>query len=146
MDTLAAQDNQTGQSAGSARRKILVVDDDPLMLRAIRGWLSENYDVSVVTSAQTALAFLKKFVPDLILLDCEMPVTSGPQLFKILRDDAATSAIPVIFLTGKDDNQTLTEIHALGADGCILKTCRPDEINQSIAAFFTADERAQTKG
>ncbi len=118
------------------KKKLLVVDDDPLMLRTIRGWLSGEYDVSVVTSGQTALSFLKKFIPDLILLDYEMPVMSGAQLFKILKSDDATSAIPIYFLTGKDDDNGVAEINALKPEGCIFKTRTPDEVREIIASFF----------
>ncbi len=118
------------------KKKLLVVDDDPLMLRTIRGWLSGEYDVSVVTSGQTALSFLKKFIPDLILLDYEMPVMSGAQFFKIIKSDDATASIPVYFLTGKDDDNGVAEINALNPEGCIFKTKTPDEVREIIASFF----------
>ena len=118
------------------KKKLLVVDDDPLMLRTIRGWLSGDYDVSVVTSGQTALAFLKKFTPDLLLLDYEMPVMSGPQLLEKLRADVSLAKIPVFFLTGKDDAEGLARINSLNPQGCILKNRTPDEVKKSIASFF----------
>ncbi|MBR1638015.1 MAG: response regulator [Treponema sp.] len=119
-----------------AKKKLLVVDDDPIMLRTIRGWLSEDYDVSVVTSGQTAFAFLKKFTPDLILLDYEMPVMSGAEVFKKLCEDESTSSLPVIFLTGRDDEKGLEEIKALNPKGCILKTRTPAEVKQYLESFF----------
>lgn len=118
------------------KKKLLVVDDDPLMVRTIRGWLADDYNVSVVTSGQTALAFLKKFTPDLILLDYEMPVMSGPQFYKIAKEDQALAGIPIIFLTGKEDEKGLEEINSLHPAGCILKNRTPDEVRQNIAAFF----------
>ncbi|MBP3742592.1 MAG: response regulator [Treponema sp.] len=118
------------------KKKLLVVDDDPLMVRTIRGWLAEEYNVSVVTSGKTALAFLKKFTPDLILLDYEMPVMSGPEFYKIAKEDQALAAIPIMFLTGKEDQKGLDEINSLKPEGCILKNRTPDEVRHTIAAFF----------
>lgn len=118
------------------KKKLLVVDDDPLMLRTVRGWLSENYDVSVVTSGQTALAFLKKFTPDLILLDFLMPVMTGPELYTKLKADEVLANIPVIFLTGKDDAEGLEEINSLKPQGCILKSSTPDEVKTYISSYF----------
>ena len=118
------------------KKKILVIDDDPLMLRTIRGWLSEDYNVSVVPSGQTALAFLQKFTPDLILLDFEMPVMSGPQLLEKLRADPEKSKIPVMFLTGKDDKKKKKKINSLNTKGVILKNRTPDQVKEIIADFF----------
>ena len=118
------------------KKKILVIDDDPLMLRTIRGWLSEDYNVSVVPSGQTAFAFLQKFTPDLILLDFEMPVMSGPQLLEKLRADPEKSKIPVMFLTGKDDKEGLEKINSLNTKGVILKNRTPDQVKEIIADFF----------
>ncbi len=82
------------------KKHILVVDDDPLMLKIIRDYLHEKYDIATANSGKTALKFLEKKTTDLILLDYEMPVEDGPAVLQKLHANDATKDIPVLFLTG----------------------------------------------
>ncbi|MBR5162473.1 MAG: response regulator, partial [Schwartzia sp.] len=88
-------------SDASARRKnILLVDDDNTFLKTIKGWLSSEYRVTIVTSGAQALMYIADNKPDLILLDYEMPIVDGPQVFRMLRSQPETANIPIVFLTG----------------------------------------------
>ena len=118
------------------KKHILVVDDSGQMLRAIRSWLIDEYEVSMANSGMGAITFLAKTKPDLILLDYEMPVCSGPQVLEMIRNEAATREIPVIFLTAKSDRDSVMKVLSLKPEGYLLKTKTPDEIKESIAAFF----------
>lgn len=73
---------------------------------------------------------------DLILLDYEMPVTDGPQVLEMLRSDDETKSIPVIFLTGKDDKESVMSVLALKPEGYILKTSGKEEIENTLRTFF----------
>ncbi len=73
---------------------------------------------------------------DLILLDYEMPVTSGPQVLEMLRNDEDTKDIPVIFLTGKDDRESVMSVLSLKPEGYILKTSGKEEIVNTVRKFF----------
>ena len=81
-----------------SRKHILLVDDSGTMLRTIKGWLEGKYRISMTNSATSAIAFLAVNEPDLILLDYEMPVCSGPQMLQMIRSEIKTENIPVIFL------------------------------------------------
>lgn len=118
------------------RKHILVVDDSGVMLNTIQEWLSDYYRVSIVNSAMNAIAFLNKNIPDLILLDYEMPGCSGPQLLEMIRADAHTKKIPVIFLTGKDDTESVQRVLALKPSGYILKTMPKNYIIEQVHIFF----------
>lgn len=118
------------------KKHILVVDDSGESLRAIKSWLSNRYNVSMVNSAANAISFLTNNDPDLILLDYEMPVCSGPQLLEMIRAEAKTSSIPVIFLTSKDDKESVQKVLALHPQGYLLKTLTPDRIVASVDEFF----------
>ena len=74
--------------------------------------------------------------PDLILLDYEMPVTSGPQVLEMLRSDEDTRNIPVMFLTGKGDKQSVMKVVALKPEGYFLKTIAKEDLMQKLAEFF----------
>ncbi len=120
----------------TAKKRILVVDDDGMMLRTIKTWLSEKYQVFMVNSGMNAITFLAKNTVDLILLDYEMPVTTGPQVLEMLRSESATSQIPVMFLTVKDDKESVMKVLALKPEKYLLKTMPPAELVANIDEFF----------
>lgn len=120
----------------AAKKRILVVDDDGMMLRTVKTWLSEKYQVFMVNSGMNAISFLAKNEVDLILLDYEMPVTTGPQVLKMLRSESATSNIPVMFLTVKDDRQSVMNVLSLKPEKYLLKTMPPAELIANIDEFF----------
>ncbi len=122
------------------RKHILVVDDSGTMLRTIKSWLEPKYQVSIVNSAANALSFLEMKQPDLILLDYEMPVCSGPQMLQMLRSEIRTESIPVIFLTSKDDQESVQKVLSLKPQGYLLKTMAPDQIIEIIDKFFITEE------
>ena len=124
------------------RKKILVVDDDPLMLRTIKSWLEGDYTVVVVNSAMNALTWLAKNSADLILLDYEMPIVSGAKMLEMLRKEPASMTVPVIFLTGKGDKKSVMEVLKYNPDGYLLKSLGPYEIKNAIKDFF---ERQNTE-
>ena len=119
-----------------ARKHILLVDDSGASLRLIKGWLDKEYRVSVASSAAMAIGFLQENSPDLILLDYEMPICSGPQFLEMIRAEEKTANIPVIFLTSKDDAAAVKEVLALKPAGYLLKTSPPKVIIDSIANYF----------
>lgn len=118
------------------RKHILVVDDSGTMLRTIKSWLSEKYQVSMASSSAMAISFLANNKPDLILLDYEMPICSGPQFLEMIHAEPSTRNIPVIFLTAKDDIESVTKVLALKPAGYLLKTMKPMEIVSSVDSFF----------
>lgn len=118
------------------KKKILVVDDDGTMLRTIKSWLSEKYQVFMVNSGMSAITFLAKNDVDLILLDYEMPVTPGPKVLEMLRSEAGLSDIPVMFLTNKGDRESVLQVVSLKPEKYLLKTMPPAELIANIDEFF----------
>ncbi len=120
----------------SLGKRILVVDDDPLLLRTIKEWLSSKYTVYMASSGKDAIEFLKVNPVDLVLLDYGMPETSGLETFEIMKQDYPLSKIPVIFLTSKDDRSTVEKVLDAHPEKYILKTLPQIRITRSIDAFF----------
>jgi len=118
------------------KKHILVVDDSGTMLRTIRDWLSGKYKVSVVNSATSAISFLATNHPDLLLLDYEMPVCSGPMMLSMIRSEPKTEKLPVIFLTSKGDRESVQQVLSLRPDGYLLKSMTADKIIGAIDGFF----------
>ncbi|MCR4604977.1 MAG: response regulator [Eubacterium sp.] len=122
--------------AGELKKSILVVDDDPNYLAVVRNWLKDTYKVAMVNSGIQAVKWLGNNYADLILLDYEMPVTTGPQVFEMLRSESETRDIPVIFLTSKSDKESVMGVLALKPEGYILKNISKGELLQKINEFF----------
>ena len=81
--------------------------------------------------------------PDLILLDYEMPVTSGPQVLEMIRSETKTDTIPVIFLTGKGDRESVMKVVALKPDGYLLKSMEKAALLKSLEEFFEKKKHEQ---
>ncbi len=122
--------------AGELKKRILIVDDDPQYLSLVRQWLKDSYKVTMANSGLQAIKFLGKNKVDLILLDHEMPVTSGPKVLEMLRSDEETKNIPVMFLTGKSDKESVMAVVALRPEGYFLKTIQKDELLEKLQEFF----------
>ena len=74
--------------------------------------------------------------PDLILLDYDMPITTGPQVMEMIRSEQNYRDIPIIFLTGKSDRESIMKVMRLKPQGYFLKTMPRDEIVRSIDNYF----------
>ncbi|MCR5098936.1 MAG: response regulator [Lachnospiraceae bacterium] len=122
--------------AGDFKKRILVVDDDPQYLTMVREWLKDTYKVSMANSGLQAIKWLGKNKVDLILLDHEMPVTSGPQVLEMLRSEPETSSIPVMFLTGKGDKDSVMAVIALRPEGYFLKGIQKEELLEKLQEYF----------
>ena len=140
VKNLAAEIDKDVEKGGllTVKPSILVVDDDGTMLRALKVWLSEKYQVYMANSGTNAIALLAKKKVDLILLDYEMPVLSGPKVLEMIRSEPEFSDTPVMFLTGKDDKESVLGVLALKPVKYLLKTQSPDSILASIDEFFEA--------
>ena len=126
---------------------IAVVDDESISLTNVKNLLSdENMRVSCLRSGKDLLKFLEKNTPDLILLDILMPEMDGFETYHALRiyeENAGKSNIPVIFLTGADDNDTERRGLKVGASDFIRKPINKDillkRINNTISNSKTIE-------
>ena len=122
--------------AAEAKKKILIIDDDPTMLRMIKNLLSKEYHVYMANSGMNGITFLANNKVDLILLDYEMPIISGAKVLELIRSEVATQDIPVMFLTSKNDKETVMQVIALKPEKYLLKTMPPEEWLKNINEFF----------
>lgn len=126
-----------------ARKKILVVDDSGPMLRSVKGWLEDKYQIALANSGAMAIKYLAMDKPDLVLLDYEMPVVDGKQVLQMIRSETEFSDIPVIFLTSKSDKQSVMEVMSLKPEGYLLKTMPAAEIIKTVDEFFERKRLSQ---
>lgn len=124
------------QEEREKKKKILVVDDSMMMRQSMIELLGKEYEVSVVESGVAAIRVITLNRPDLILLDYEMPVVDGKQTLEMLRSEKEFTSIPVMFLTGRGDAQSVKNVLDLKPAGYLLKYLKPDEIKKNIDEFF----------
>ena len=117
-------------------KHILLVDDDPTFLKMLQGWLTDKYRVTAVKSGMQAITYLASHKPDLILLDYDMPITEGPQVMEMIRSEFSSKEVPIIFLTGKSDRESIMKVMKLKPQGYLLKTMPRDDIVATIDNFF----------
>jgi len=111
---------------GVDRRKILVVDDDPTMVKLINVNLKlNNYAVIEAISGEQALDIVSKEPLDLVVLDIMMPRVDGWEVLKRIREDADTEELPVILVTAKTQDSDVIRGWELGADEYVIKPFNP---------------------
>ena len=118
------------------RKCILVVDDDLTYLQMVREWLKDTYRVGMANSGTQAVAWLATNKADLILLDYDMPVLDGPKVMEMLRSESFSSSTPVMFLTGKNDRGSVTNVISLKPADYLLKTISKDKLLSTLDTFF----------
>lgn len=109
--------------------EILAVDDVPANLEVVTETLSlAGYTIAAVTSGERALKRLKTYVPDLILLDVQMPGIDGFETCRQIKENPNTANIPIIFITALSDDDSIAKGFSLGAVDYIVKPFREAEI------------------
>lgn len=124
---------------GHALRRILVIDDDPLIGAATRLALEGGggYRVELCESGVDALAAARRFRPDLVLLDVMIPHLDGPSTLAALRRAEGFADLPVVFLTGRTEPAALAHYRALGARDVIAKPFDPGMLAHRVREIWT---------
>lgn len=115
------QEAETAEEITFRRKHILIIDDDPHMLKVLKHHLGNKYDVATAVSGSIALRFLQNKKTDLILLDYAMPKMDGPAVLEQLHANPDTKDIPVLFLTGASDKDKIQKALSLNPQGYLLK-------------------------
>ncbi len=117
-------------------RHILLVDDDVTYLRMMQDWFAMKYRITAVKSGMQAITYIAAHTPELILLDYDMPITPGPQIMEMIRSEPNSAGIPIIFLTGKSDKESVMNVMRLKPQGYLLKSMSKEEIITAVDSFF----------
>ncbi|MHC1745479.1 MAG: two-component system response regulator [Syntrophobacteraceae bacterium] len=119
-------------------RTILLVDDAEENLDILVAALGDTVDLTVANDGESALEILGQEIPDLILLDIEMPGMDGFEVFRRLKESPATAGIPVVFLSAHSDEAVMARTLAMGAADFIAKPFEAAEVLARIAAVLRA--------
>ncbi len=116
---------------------MLVVEDEARLARTIELYLGpRGFTVQIASNGEEALERIAEARPDVIVTDIMMPVMDGYTLCRRLRADPATCAIPVLFLTAKDDDRDRVRGFKMGADDCLAKPCDLAELHTRVKALL----------
>ena len=120
----------------NGKKHLLLVDDNAIQLRSLRGMFQGIYDTDMATSVKEAILLIGKRIPDLIVLDYEMPVHDGKEALELLRSREETKHIPVIILTGKNKAEDIKAILKLKPDAYLLKPTTKEKMLNVIEDIF----------
>ena len=119
----------TNLSVDGDARRVLIVDDEPVIRQLVRRMLEGTYDVVEAQNGEEAVAIARNKSPSIILMDIMMPKMDGLSACCAIKRDAQTGHIPVIMLTAitHELNERLS-LTVMGADGYITKPFDPEEL------------------
>ncbi|HVX52162.1 MAG TPA: response regulator [Chitinophagaceae bacterium] len=123
--------------------KILIAEDDPIMLETIKEQLKKDaYTILGTNDGREALQALESFEPDLIITDILMPYTSGLELIGLIRS-GKSEKIPILVLSALDEEATVLEAFSLGANDFLSKPFNPAEFNIRVKRLLNAAKKAR---
>lgn len=123
--------------------KILAVDNEADLLALVkRGLEFYKYEVSIAVDGPEALQKAKDEKPNLILLDIMMPKVTGYEICRKLKSDPESKSIPIILMTARSPQLAMNASKESGADDCIFKPFRIDELVSRIKAILAAHKTA----
>ncbi|MCC5636618.1 response regulator [Nostoc sp. CHAB 5844] len=129
------------QQSATSSAKLLIVDDDPQILDILRTMLEPwGFTVTLLEDPQQFWDILEQFIPDMLILDLEMPNLSGIDLCQVVRNDPHWSNLPVLFLSAHRDTQIVQRVFAAGADDYVTKPIVQPEL---LARVLCRLERSQ---
>jgi len=115
-----------------SRRRVLVVDDDPSLLTFVAILLEEDYKVITAVDGFDALAKLLEAVPDIVVLDLEMPRMNGRTFYREMRRRGIDSPVIVLSAFGADEAQV-----ELGAQAHVNKPFQPDRLLEVVSGLIS---------
>ena len=117
--------------------KILIIDDSPTISSTVE-WLlcNQGYEVLVANDGLTALNNVKRFKPDLILLDIRLPHVDGYKICQLIRGKAEHSSLPIVMLSGLSGEDDVMRALEVGADDYITKPVNDSQLLAIVEAHL----------
>ena len=117
-------------------KSIVAVDDSGIVLKMITKVLGDKYELHAFSSGMRALKFLKDRVPDLIILDIDMPEINGYEMLEEIKKRDQLRYTPVIFLTSNSDKSYVVRAVASGAKDYVVKPIDADILLEKVGALL----------
>jgi two-component system alkaline phosphatase synthesis response regulator PhoP len=110
------------------KRRILIIDDEQAHTSILSELLADRYEVLTANDGESGLRLAQRYLPDLVLLDVRLPRQSGLAVCSALRGNQETRDIPIIVMTGHDNQEARTTAYRMGADDYLSKPFALDEV------------------
>ncbi|MBD0831538.1 hybrid sensor histidine kinase/response regulator transcription factor [Aestuariibaculum sediminum] len=114
-------DRKTNFNLDESKELVLLIDDNPDILKYLDGLLDGKYDLIYANNGEEGVDKAKRYIPDLIVSDIMMPKMNGIELCNVLKETTETTHIPIILLTAKGNTESIEEGYKYGADDYIVK-------------------------
>ncbi len=125
-------------------KRIVVVDDDRTVSGAVRDVLTaEGFAIDCPTDPRAALADTIREVPDLVILDVNMPDMTGWEFCAILRRQSATREMPVLFLSGRSEVKDRITAMQLGGSDYLAKPFRPEDLRKKVHSLLQESDTVE---
>lgn len=126
-----------GMAKDKRKRKVLLVDDEAGFAELLRDLLEvDGYEVILASDGIEGIEKLKTFKPDVIISDIMMPRMSGFEMFRRIKSQPETAAIPFLFITGFADPRVLEEARKIGVFGILQKPIDIEQIERRLEELF----------
>lgn len=130
-------------AAGRRQQRVLVVEDNDDLRQLLAEALGQHWRVATADNGEQGYQSASRLLPDLIVTDLMMPDVDGFEMLQRLRSNIATSHIPVLFLTARQDQETRLRAFALSADGFLSKPFDERELETRIEQMLLQRQRLQ---
>lgn len=120
------------EALDASKPSVLVVDDNAVLLRNVKGMFADRYKTYLATSAAQCMKILGQTKIDLVVLDYEMPVCDGRQTLQMIRADEELKELPVVFLTGNSDKAHVDAVLELSPAAYFVKPPVQDKLIAAI--------------
>lgn len=113
--------------------RVLIVEDDRVLRELLEFLLArEGYQTRVCADGAEAQSIIQEDIPDLVLLDLQLPIVSGTELIRWLRDRVESSRLPILVLTSLQDDDDIADALDSGANDYMVKPFQPKELQARI--------------
>lgn len=113
--------------------KILIVDDSPIQIRHLQKCLSKSgFKIYTTTKSEEAVELIENLLPDIVMLDIMMPKKDGYCICEVLKSNAATKDIPIIFISAKNEREAKIKGFCMGAFDYITKPFYAEEVEARV--------------
>lgn len=138
-EEIKSEDDVDCSLGSNGKKRVLVVDDDPLVVKVLRKPLERaGYDVNTASHGLEALKKVKEKRPDLIILDILMPLLDGFKVARLLKFDKRFKDIPIIVLTSRATEGERKMGEQVGADEFIYKPFRLPQVLDMVQRYLNA--------
>lgn len=137
-ETITSNMKDNAKDSQKERRKILVVDDDPVVRRIVLELLNSRYTVILASTGVQLPDLLQKHHPNLVILDVMLPWVNGFELCRIIKTHAQGKETPVLFLTSCKEKEDLMTGREVGAEGYLTKPFYAKDLYREVERLLAA--------